>query len=345
MTTPMRGLGGAAVLALACLAGTACAQERHGTTVTTHTTVTDDDHGHRMEIRAVGDVRTDDGDTAVVALDPSGSLRIEERRDGRTRRAEWTRGADGSVRRAYTVDGRARAWEGEGAAWARAMLRRAVRHDGMGARARVERLRAGGGVDAVLEAAEALESDGARRQYYRTLLSGGAPLRPGEAERVTAHAARTIRSDGELRMVLDEARRLPLSPRGRVALLDAAATLRSDGEKALLLRHLATPQSLGDATERAAFFRAAGTLRSDGERAVLLRHVLRGVPTRPVAAAALRSARDIRSDGEKGAVLRAVPAALLTDAAVRGAYDDALATFGSDGEREAARRHLERSVR
>lgn len=345
MSPRPRHLAGATALALVCLAALACgahAQEER-TTRTTWTTVhSDDGRDYRYEISARGEVETSDDDADVVGLDRGGSLRIEERKDGRTRRVEWTRPAD-HIRRVYSVNGRARALDAEGAAWVRASVLRAVRQEGMGAQRRVERIRARGGVPAVLTAVEGLRSDGARRQYYRALLSGD--LRGGEVERIVAHAARTVGSDGELRLTLSDARSEADTSRERVALLDAARSIGSDGEKSVFLRQMATPETLGDAAARAAFFRAAATVGSDGELGTLLRHAVRGEPSEATVLAALRTARDIGSDGEKGVFLRAVPAGILVRARVRDEYLATLATIGSDGERDAARRHLDRSTR
>jgi hypothetical protein len=344
MTAFLARPAGALSLALLCLAALPCgggAQEHRGTTIfrTTH----DGDDGRFFELRASGDVETSEGDDDVVGLEEDGSLRIVERKDGRERRMEWRRSGDRIVR-TYAVDGRSRTVDAAGQAWAGEALRRAVRQQGLGAARRVARLRARGGVPAVLRGVEELEGDGARRIHYRLLLEG-AGLRADDAERVVRHAARTLSSSGELRLTLESARSAPLTARGRAALMEAAASISSDGEKALLLRRLATPESLGEREARAAFFRAAASVRSDGELAALLRHVLRAQPTEPVALEVLRTALAIGSDGEKGALLRAVPASLLAGARVREAYRANLATMRSDGERDAARRHLERSAR
>ena len=375
----------ALALAVGAARADAAAQERGTTRTRTrsgvdHTVHVSTHDGTRHEVLLEGDVEFTDDDRGVARLSPGGWFTIEQSRRGQpTRRVEW-RDVSGQVRQTYLENGERRAPDAGARAWIDRVLREAILESGVGAERRVARIRARGGVPAVLAEIERIRPDGAKRIYYNNLLTAGARLSDAETARVLRHAGETMESDGEMRLVLRHAlQRGRAGPAQLAAVLDAAAEMDSDGEKALVLREVARSHPLTDARARDAFFRAAqlvdsdgekalvlreaarhvalsdarardaffratNTIGSDGEHALVLRTVLREDDARgDVAAAALRSAATIDSDGEKAVVLRTVPASLLRLPAVQAAYMDALRTIRSDGERSVAAAHIARN--
>ncbi len=300
------------------------------------------DDGHRLEIRATGEVELNDEGDWVESLPSGGRLVVEEEGRGPERRAEFR--PDGSgVRVLYFVDGRERAMDAEGQAWVRRTLGHAAREGGLGADRRVARVRARRGVGGVLEEIGRIRSDVGRRQYFGALFRGD-PLRDDEF----AHALRDvsrIRSDVEKRLVLIGA--MGSARGGRLAsLLEAAGTLGSDVETRLVLSRVVAGHSLDDAAVRQAFFAALDGMDSDVERRLVLSSLVRReTPSRAVLLAALRSTQRIGSDVEKRLVLTRVPVARLEDDGVSRAFMDATRSIGSDAERSLVLRHQARSGR
>lgn len=276
----------------------------------THTSV---DDGHRLEIRATGDVELNEEGDWVESLSSGSRLVVEEEGRGPERRAEFR--PDGSgVRVLYFVEGRERAMDAEGQAWVRRTLAHAAREGGLGADRRVARIRARRGVGGVLEEIGRIHGDAGRRQYFAALFRG-APLRDDEFARALREVSR-IRSDVEKRLVLTGA--IDAARGGRLAsLLQATGTLDSDVERRLVLSRVVASHSLDDAAAREAFFAALDGIDSNVERRLVLSSLVsRGTPSRAVLLGALRSTQRIGSDVEKRLVLTRVPVARLEDDAV-----------------------------
>jgi hypothetical protein len=330
-------------LLLALLATPGAAQQRHVRVNNSNWTHTSVDNGHRLEIRATGEVElTEEGDW-VESLASGGRLVVEEEGRGPERRAEFR--PDGSgVRVLYFVEGRERAMDAEGQAWVRRTLGHAAREGGLGADRRVQRIRARRGVAGVLEEIGRIRSDTARRLYLLALLRG-APMRDDEFARALRETG-SMRSDMEKRLVLtaalEEAR-----GRGRLAsLLEAAGTIDSDMEARLVLTQAASRYPMEDGPALQAFFAAADRIGSNMERRLVLTSVLgHGTPSRAVLLAALASARGIGSDMEKRLVLMQVPTARLREDAISRAFMDVARTIRSDTERSLVLRHLLASSR
>jgi hypothetical protein len=336
------------------------------------------DGRHSIEARLEGKVEFADDDRSVVAVAPGARFRLEEQPErGPARRAQWTRGEDGGVVMAYWVDDQPAALDAEGRAWLERLLPEIVREHGVNAEARVRRLLARGGADAVLADVAKVRSEGTKRRYYGLLLEQ-ARLTADQAARLFWQAGRTISSDGDLTAVLvyalartsieaapareaffaaadeissdgDHAEALhavlerggaKTSDATLVELLRSAAAISSDGDKARVLMEAAERGRLESGAVRDAFFAAARTISSDGDRSrVLLAALQAHAGADAVAAAVLRSATEISSDGDKARVLLAVPAERLRASEVREAYRDAVRTISSDGDRGRAERH------
>lgn len=329
-------------LLLALLATPGAAQNRSVSVNNSQWTHTSTDNGHRLEIRANGEVELNDEGDWVESLPSGGRLVVEESGRGDDRRAEFRPDGNG-VRVLYFVDGRERAMDAEGQAWVRRTLGHAAREGGLGAERRVQRIRARRGVGGVLEEIGRIRGDSGRRLYFGALFRG-APMRDDEFARAVREVGR-IRSDAEKRLVLTGA--MDAARGGRLAaLLEAAGTIDSDAETRLVLTRVVSSHSLEDGAARQAFFAAVDGIGSDAERRLVLSSLVnRGTPSRAVLLGALRSAAAIRSDAEKRLVLMQVPAARLQDDDLSRAFMDVVGTIRSDSERSLVLRHLARSGR
>jgi hypothetical protein len=365
----------AGLLALAMALGTAApaaAQRQHSHTVNnneTHIISTHD--GRRLEIRSRGEVEFNDGGDWVVSVPAGGMFTVEESGNGPDRRVEFRPG-QGAPRVRFFVDGGERQLDATGREWARRLIRRAVRENGVGAERRVARIRARSGVAGVLAEVAELETDTGRRSYYRALLNGGR-LSTAEFTRVMDDVGRRMGSDTETRLVLvDAAAQAGDGPR-IASLLRAGGTMESDVEKRLVLSHLVSRQRLSDAASREAFFRVVEGMRSDVERRLVLNAVADQRPAEgpsresyfravdrmssdverrlvlsrildgasaEATVGALNSAAEMNSDTEKRLVLMQVPSAHLRNARVTAAYRRVVDAMRSDTERSLALRRL-----
>jgi hypothetical protein len=371
MTGIIRRIRLALPLAAVLLAVPADAQRtrtEHG-----ETWVSVDDHdGRRTELRTTGNVQFNDEGDWVVSVAPGAYLTVSESGRGTDRRIEFRPG-QGGMRVRYTVEGDDRRLDAAGRAWAPGLIGKAVRESGLGAGARVARIRARGGVAGVLADMGRLQSDSGRRAYYRALLAGGA-MSNAEFARVMADVGRRMGSDTETRLVLVEAVDHAEGSGRLAALLDAAVGMESDTETRLVLIRAAERHRLADAAARQAFFRAVGGIRSDTEarlvlisvadqrlaegdgrdaffravggiesnveRRLVLTSVLGQRPSEATVVGALQSARGMSSDVEKRLVLSQVPSSMLRNGRVTAAYRAVVDAMRSDSERRIALNRL-----
>jgi hypothetical protein len=343
MTSPIRRIRLALPVAALLLAVPACAQRTQGSEHREgrgQTWISVNDHdGQRTELRTSGRVTFNDEGDWVTAVAPGAYLTAEERGRGPDRRIDFRPG-DGGARVRYYVDGDERPLDAAGRAWAREMIGRAVRESGLGAEDRVARLRARGGVNAVLGEIAGLRSDTGRRVYYKALLAGG-PMSNAEFARVMDDVGRRMGSDTETRLVLNrvaERHRLA-DAASRQAFFRAVGGMDSDTEIRLVLNAVAE-QNLADGDARDAFFRAVGGMSSDVERRLVLASVLGHDPSEAAVVGALNSAAGMNSDVEKRLVLFQVPSGMLRNGRVTAAYRRVVYGMGSDTERGLALRRL-----
>lgn len=335
------------------------------------TRIIDDNGSRRLEIRSRGAVEFNDARDWVASVGAGGLFTVQER-DGGERRIEFRPG-DGGARARFFVNGRERPLDAAGRAWAQPLILRAVRESGVGAERRVARIRARGGVNAVLAEIGQIRSDVARRHYYRALLNGGS-LSAGDFSRVMEDVGRRMSSDVETRLVLTEATAQARDGARLAALLRVAEGMDSDVETRIVLNHVSrhhrlaegaareaffrvvrgmdsdverrlvlnavADERLADGSSRDAFFRAVDAFDSDVERRLVLSQILRDAPEATVIAA-IQSAAEMDSDVEKRLVLTQVPSAHLRSARVAAAYRRAAHGMGSDSERGMVMRRLE----
>ncbi|HEU0013781.1 MAG TPA: hypothetical protein VFQ45_08860 [Longimicrobium sp.] len=361
-----------ALLAALLLAAPAAAQ--HSRTHTNHNGevhIVDSRNGERLEIAMRGQVEFNDEGDWVESVSPGGRLLVEERRRGMERRMEFTDG-DRGVRIRYWVNGDARQVDAGAREWARARILEAVRESGFGAEQRVARIRAGRGVNGVLEEIGRIRNDTGRRMYYLALLDGPR-MTSAEFARVMDDVGRRIGSDTETRLVLHRAADQASDGTRTAALLRALRSVESDVETRLVLHRVAEGGRLRDDASRQAFFAALENIGSDTERRLVLHRlaeggldaalrpgffdavsefssdterrlvlsaVMRGDAPEAVIVDAIQAAGEMRSDTEKRLVLSQVPSSRMRSQRVTDAYRAVVRTMRSDSERSLALRRL-----
>ena len=274
---------------------------------------------------------------------------------------------EGGIQRQYMVDGRVVPFDAEGRAWVGQLMQDLARESGTDASARVARIKAKGGVSAVLAEIGEIESSTAKRKHYEALLESPG-LTPTDVDNILRHAGRELSGSSDLRAVLrhvsrgsgraidaaleDAIGRMSDGDKQQVlvGMLDSADTptlmtvmrlaerIGSDSDKSAFLRR-AAPRVLDgrNSVLQDAFFRVYAGIGSDGEKRTVLDAAMKQAPrSSSITRDILRNAAKIGSDGEKAAVLRAVAKnGLLATDALRDEYIKTARTIGSDGEYRA----------
>ena len=319
----------------------------------------------RMEIRGKADFTEDYTD--IRSISEGGYVRIEEDRNGQSRRFELRRDASGQLRRTYYVNGEARALDQDGRTWLGKIVLDAVRQSAIDVDKRVETILRRQGVKGVLAEITLISSDYAQSKYFQSLIKNGnlstadlqnvlreaarqissdyeqAQLLIGVAEQLSGkesaapaffEAIGTIKSDYEHKRVLTAL--LKKSNPGRdvlVRIAGSAASISSDYEKANVLKELASVY-LEDPALRTVFFQTLDAIDSDYEHHGVLSALLKKTKlTDEVLAGMLESATRISSDYEKASFLMEASNAYTGDARLRTAFLKAVETIKSDYER------------
>ena len=255
------------------------------------------------EAALVGKAKFSADETRIAELAPGGFARFRERTDAFDRAVSVTPVGDGSLSYTASANGRTVPFDATMVAWLSRLLPEILREAAINVPERVARLRAQGGVPAVLQDISRIRSSNAKRAHYEELLK--AAMNAADLERVTAQVGQDLgASSGDLSAVLQQLPRSSMrSPQSRQAVAGALSRIQSSGDKTNTLQVLApnadpemllllakaaeTLPSSGDkanflistASEyltpgndalRNAFFRTASTLQSSGDMANVL---------------------------------------------------------------------------
>ena len=180
-----------------------------------------------------GKFELSDDERTVKSLSRGGELELETKGDGPRRRAVFEDGK-GGVEVTYWVDGDKAAMDRKGEEWVADTLLTLIRETGLNADKRVARMLKAGGVKAVLDEMDTLESDYVTR-LYSTHLVKQADLKDKEVDRLIDRLAR-LESDYETRLALTTLlTEEKLSDKAMPKILKAAENIDSDYELRLLL--------------------------------------------------------------------------------------------------------------
>jgi beta-lactamase regulating signal transducer with metallopeptidase domain len=260
--------------------------------------------GRCTEAALIGKAVFSPDETRITQLSPGSFARFREQTTTADRAVSVVPLGDGSLSYIATLNGRPVGFDQNMAQWLSGVIPRVLRELGINVPERVARLRAQGGVPAVLQEISEINSGWAKRVHYEELIKRGPKLSEADAERVAEQVGRDLTSSGDLSAVMKMLPRSAVqSPRVRGAVAGALNKIQSSGDKVSALEFLAPnadPDMLlvlaraaeglpssGDkanfllTTEaeyltprnselRTAFFRTAATLQSSGDMANVL---------------------------------------------------------------------------
>jgi beta-lactamase regulating signal transducer with metallopeptidase domain len=294
--------------------------------------VNDDVHRYRAKIN--GKIAFNENEDGIASLSDGGTASFSETRMGKTWRIEVvSRG--GKLERRYFVDEKEQPIDAEAQQWIATMIPTVIRETAVDAKARVERIRAKGGADAVLDEIAKIDSGYARGVYLRYLAAGG-KLTPAQTTRAL-ELIDGIDSDYEKRNALAAiAAAQPLDGAQQKLVLAQAVKIDSDYERAELLVGL-LPQLAPAADVRAAWLNAAAGIDSDYEHRRTLTAMLEsGHPDEATLATVIGAANTIDSDYERRELLVAAVKRSHNAETLAPSYASAAAEIGSDYERREA---------
>lgn len=290
------------------------------------------------EASIVGRIKFSPDERSITGLTPGGFARFRERTAGADRSVSVTSTGDGSLSYAAIVDGRTVAFDGGLQAWLGGFLPEIVRESGIDVPERVARIRAQGGVPAVLREVSQIHSTATKRAYYEELLKG-APLSGSDADNVAAQVSKDFSaSSGDLSSVLQQLPRTALQSAGaREGIKYALSHIASSGDKAntleimapnadpelllILVKAAEDVQSSGDKanfltttaaeylthrneTLRNAYFRTVETVQSSGDMAnVLISAIPYGHGDPEVTRLVIETSKGLASSGDAANVL------------------------------------------
>jgi beta-lactamase regulating signal transducer with metallopeptidase domain len=294
--------------------------------------------GRCTEAALVGKAVFSADETHIAQLSTGGFARFRERTDTFDRAVSVTPVGDGSLSYTALIDGAKVPFDASMQAWLSHLLPEVLREAAINVPARVARLRAQGGVPAVLEAMAQTHSPWAKRMHYEELLKNGPALSAAEADKVVGQVSRDLTSSGDLSAVLQILpKSIVQSPASRRSIAGALSQIKSSGDKANTLEILAPSadpemllllakaaedvQSSGDkanflittaaeyltpGTEslRNAYFRTVSTVQSSGDMAnVLISAMPYGHGNVPVTVQVVETSKRLASSGDVANVL------------------------------------------
>jgi beta-lactamase regulating signal transducer with metallopeptidase domain len=264
------------------------------------------------EASFIGFARFSPDERQLVSL-PVGSIAaFRERTLTHDRTVTVSRAPDGSLSYVSTMNGRVTDFTADARAWLSQLMPRALREMAIDVKPRVARVRAQGGVPAVLSMIRNTQSSASRRAHYDALISSG--LSQSEREMVVRHATLNLASsESDLMAVLRKAGSLS-KPSKSVA-----------GATGRRLLHNVDPALLRQALT---------SITSDGDRVSLLsQYVQTDDPA--LLRLVLDGVEQITSPGDKQTILElAAPRVLRSrDASLHKAFFRAVAGIQSSGDK------------
>ena len=262
----------------------------------------------RLEVDLEGDVDVAPDHRAITRLGPGASLSIMERKRRERRRLDVRRGDGGEPEYTWYEGLFPEEFDDEARTWLAEILPRVYRTSGLDADGRVDQLMAEGGLEAVYDEMQEIDSDSVLGTYVREILT-------------------RLSEQDDLVSVLDLCRR----------------EVSSDYELGRTLRALDAEQLAG-AKVREAWVRALGSIDSDWElRRTLSQVAESGELDAQVLEALLEAGRTVGSDHEQSQLLMTLARNLSPDVALPEGYFENLETIGSDhNHRQALSVALER---
>ena len=252
-----------------------------------------------------GTIVFNDTDTDVISISQGGFLKISQKTFGTRRTALLEGRSNGTVSRKFSVGNQEQSWEPEGAKWLADVLLDVIRSSGLGAESRVARFYRKGGVDAIMNEIDEINSDFVKSIYFThaVRLDG---LSVTNLNELIEEASSEISSDFELSGFFIKNSSVFLKNNSSVAtLLNSTTEISSDFEHARVLKHYIKEHDLTNGQIKE-LLEASNEISSDFEHAGVLLALNNEMKLSPdMLEDFLQSVENISSDFEAARVLKA----------------------------------------
>ena len=327
--------------------------------------------GRCTEAAVIGKVIFSADETRIAQLSSGSFARFRERTSTSDRAVSVTPVGDGSLSYSAMVSGRPVPFDASMQSWLAHLLPEVLREAGINVPERVARLRARGGVPAVLQEISEIHSSGSKATHYEELITKGPALTGSDIDKIAQQAPRDLTSSGDLSRVLQMLPRSAFqNPAARESIAAALSRIKSSGDRATTLQILAPnadrqmllllaqsaetlPSSgdksnflittaaeylgAGDQSLRNAYFQTVSGIQSSGDMAnVLISAMPYGHANPDVALKVVQASKGLASSGDAANVLISLTSQrLLQSGSSRAtlAVIDRTLTMASSGDR------------
>jgi hypothetical protein len=259
--------------------------------------------GAQLKMRVVGKFSFNDAESDIETL--TGRATIIEKKDGVTRRLDLKSDGSKGINRSYTVNGKTVSFDADAKAWLAKVIPSLMRETSVNVDARVGRILAAGGMTAVFDEIDKIQSGHARSKYIEAVMKKG-PVDDKLTPRLFA-AVRAVDSDfARKNVLLAIIGKQTLTNTQQVNILNAVDEMDSDFEQRVVLCALA-PLLTAEPTVLQAWRSTISRMDSDFE----IRQVIDALAKRPTLSAAqidaaIEATNTLDSDFERATALKSL---------------------------------------
>ncbi|MGB0524931.1 MAG: hypothetical protein ACPGJS_18305 [Flammeovirgaceae bacterium] len=255
-----------------------------------------------MDIQYRGEIRVNDNDTDITSISPGGYLKIKKTIFGNTRSIIIESNSAGELTREYYEGRKKVEFNDEGRKWLADILLEVVRHTGIAANDRVNRIYKQGGTDAVITEIKQIDSSSGKGRYFRELM-GICDQKdfPALGQKIGQYiSSNSVRSE----IFREYSDKFMATPEGTEAFFQGVDYMTSNSERSNILRHTLRTNKL-DNKGMVGLLRVTRRMTSNSERASILREVNEQFPEDESGIEAYFDViSSMTSNSEKGSVLK-----------------------------------------
>jgi hypothetical protein len=314
-----------------------------------------------------GRIEVADDDKSLKSISSWGSLEIIKKTFGNSRKLKMYPAPDGSIVYEYYEGASKEKFEPEGRKWMQEILPSIIRSSGIDIEGRVKRFYRKGGVKAVLDEIELIESDFISAKYFAVLIRQEKLTESEYKQAILAlpekissdfeksnvfnqvsdyyigtnaltesflYAVSKISSDFEKARVLKTMRIADFNEIQQNYYLSCTNSISSDFEKSNVITYMLSRQELTDNTF-ISLVRVTDNISSDFEKSNNFKKMLAKSPNEKILSEIFHAISKMSSDFEKGNVLKIASTKIKPGGPSIPAYFDAINSMTSDFERSA----------
>lgn len=198
-----------------------------------------------FELEYKGTITLSDNDDDIIAISKGGYFEIEKKAFGSKRRILIEAERNGSLNKRYFIGRKEKEYIPAGEDWLSSILPEAIRSTGIGAEARVNKLYTDGGITAVLNYLDDVDSDHVRSIYYEELLTKD--LNSNDVVRLLNDLESNMDSDHYISEILkDNDDIFLISPAATDAYINSVEAIDSDHYMSEILRNIIGNEDISD---------------------------------------------------------------------------------------------------